>query len=279
VYKKQLKEQSRRFLLSRRALAVPVTYLILFVSLMAIISVTYSFALVKIIARGALLNASIAKQNIQALDDTVRSVAWSSAASKVVYMDDCGGTFHAQPTARHLIINFTDEKTFKVTVFNSSVGKILYELQSSEFNYEGLYLRGDTEVITNKSSFTVTQLYLATGDDAKELTLCYRPSATAASVGTVNGKPLNLIRIYVLNLNSSQNLMLREKFYLKITDVNTTTVLHQYEFNQSISSLAVKAVSDGTLSTVWLPISSDTEGAFVKFEIIVCSIEIQEAEV
>jgi hypothetical protein len=216
---------------------------------------------------------------VQVLDDAVRSVAWSFGASKVVYMDDCGGILQTQPTAKNLVLNFTDEQSFYAIPFNSSVGKASYELEPSEFNYEGLYIRGDGRAIINQSSFTMTQLYVATGDDAKELTLCYRPSATAATIGTSNGKPLNLIRIYILNLNSSQALRLREKFYLKITGINVATVTRQYEFNQSVSSLALKAVFDGTSSTVWLPISSSAEGAFVNLELVVCNIKIQRAEV
>jgi len=279
VYKKHFKKQLRKFLQSKKALAIPVTYLILFASLIVIISVTYSFAVVKISARGALLKASIAKQNMQILDDAVRSVAWSFGASKVVYMDNCGGTFRTEQTAKNLVMNFTDEQSFYDVVFNSSVGKAFYELEPSEFNYEGFYIRGDGRSIINQSSFTLTQLYVATGDDAKELTLCYRPSATAATIGTINGKPLNLIRIYIVNLNSSQTLMLREKFHLKATGVNVTTVTRQYEFNQSVSSLALKAVFDKTTSIVRLPISSNAEGAFVNLELVVSNVRIQKAEV
>lgn len=275
VYKSQL----RKFLQSKKALAIPVTYLILFASLIAIISVTYSFAIVKISARGALLKASVAKQNMQVLDDAVRSVAWSFGASKVVYMDDCGGIFQTEPTAKNLVINFTDGQSFYDVVFNSSVGKAFYKLEPSEFNYEGFYIRGDGRAIINQSSFTLTQLYVATGDDAKELTLCYRPSATVANIGTSNGKPLNLIRIYIVNLNSSQALLLREKFYLKMTGADVTTVTRQYEFNQSASSLALKAVLDETTSIVRLPISSNAEGAFVNLELVVSNIRIQKAEV
>jgi len=264
---------------SKKAFAIPVTYLILFVSLMAIISITYSFAIVKISARGALLKAYVAKQNMQVLDDAVRSVAWSFGASEVVYMDDCGGIFQTEPTAKGLLINFTDEQSFYDIVFNSSVGKVFYELEPSESSYDGLFVRGDDTAIINQSAFTMTQVYFATGDDAKELALCYRPSTTAAPIGTSNGKPLNLIRIHIINLNSSQNLMLREKFYLKVTSVNVTTTTSQYEFNQSVSSLALKAVFDGTLSTVWLPISSNTSGAFVNVEIVVCNVKIQRVEV
>ena len=275
MYKKQL----RKFLQSKKALTIPVTYLILFASLIAIVSLTYSFAVVKISARGALLKASVAKQNMQILDDAVRSVAWSFGASKVVYMDDCGGVLQMEPTAKNIIINFTDEQSFYDVVFSGSVGKAFYKLEPSEFSYDGLFIRGDDRTIINQSSSTMTQLYVITGDNAKELILSYRPSATSAVISTNNGKPQNLIRIYVTNLNSSQSLMLWEKFFLKITSVNTTTITHQYEFNQPVSSLALKTVFDGILNTVWLPILSNAEGAVVNLEIVVCNIRIQRAEV
>jgi len=275
LYKKQL----RKFLQSKKALTIPVTYLILFASLIAIVSLTYSFAVVKISARGALLKASVAKQNMQILDDAVRSVAWSFGASKVVYMDDCGGVLQMEPTAKNIIINFTDEQSFYDVVFSGSVGKAFYKLEPSEFSYDGLFIRGDDRTIINQSSSTMTQLYVITGDNAKELILSYRPSATSAVISTNNGKPQNLIRIYVTNLNSSQSLMLWEKFFLKITSVNTTTITHQYEFNQPVSSLALKTVFDGILNTVWLPILSNAEGAVVNLEIVVCNIRIQRAEV
>jgi hypothetical protein len=272
-------EELMKFLKSKKALAIPVTYLVLFVSLVAVISATYSFAVVKISSRGAQLKASVAKQNMQVLDDAVRSVAWSFGASEVVYMDDCGSVFQTEPVAKSLMINFTDGISFNDIVFNSSVGKIFYEIESSEINNDGLFIRGDESAIINRSVFTITQLYFSTGDDAKELTLCYRPSATAMPMGASNGKPLNLIRIYVINLNSSQSLTLREKFYLKITAVNVSTVTRQCDFNVSVSSLALKAVFDGTTSTVWLPITSNEEGAIVNLEAVVCNVKIQKAEV
>jgi len=273
------KKKLRRFLKSKEALAIPVTYLILFVSLMAIISVTYSFAIVRISARGIMLKVSVAKQNMQAVDDAVRLVAWSQGASSVVYMDDCGSIFQILPKAKSLIINFTDYQIFYDIVFNNSVGKAFYKLESSEFTYDSLFIRGDSRAIINQSSSTMTQLYFSAGNDARELTLSYRPSATATLIGMNDGKPLNLIRIHIINLNSSQNLMLTQKFYLKITAVSHTTIMQQYEFNQSISSLALKTVFDGTSTNVWLPISSNMDGAIVKLEIVVCNIKIQHAGV
>jgi len=279
VSSKPSKRQLKGFLKSKRALAIPVTYLLLFVSLMAIISMTYSFAVVKINSRGALLRASVAKQNMQFLDDAVHSVAWSFSASEVVYMDNCGGIFKTENTAKNLALNFTDEQTFYSVLFNSPVGRMYYKLDDSEFNEDGSYIRGDDRAVINQTAFTMTQLYVMTADDAKQLALSYRPLATAAAIGTSGGKPLNLIRINVINVNSSANLSQQEKFYLKVTSVNVTTTKTRYEFNQSVSSLAIKSAFDGKETTVWLPISSISDGVVVDVEVDVCYITIQRAEV
>jgi hypothetical protein len=272
-------QKQKMFLKSKKALAVPVTYLILFVSLMAVISATYSYAVVRISAGGAILKASVAKQNMQLLDNAVGSVAWSFGASQVVYMDDCGGTFQTEPTAKNLILNFTDEQSFYEILFNSSVGRAFYELEGAENYYDGFFLKGDSKPIINQSAFTATQIYVESNGNAKLLVLCYRSLATVATIGTSDGKPLNLIRINILNLNSSQTLTLREKFYLKVTSLSVTTSIRQYSFDQPISSLALKAVSEGVSGTVWLPISSSAEGAVVNLEVAVCNIQVSRAEV
>jgi hypothetical protein len=240
-----------------------------------VISATYSFAIVKIGSRGALLKASVAKQNMLALDDAVHAVAWNLGASSTVYMDDCGSVFQVSPAAKSLTINFTDNHAFNDVVFNSSIGKAFYTLEPSEANYDALFIRGDKRTIINQSASTVTQLYYSTGSDAEELTLSYRPSATATLIGTDDGKPSNLIRIYIININSSQNLMLTEKFYLKITTVNITTITRQYEFNSSLSSLALKALLNAASSTVQIPIVSGMDGSVVNLEIVVCNVKIQ----
>jgi hypothetical protein len=270
--------KNQSLLRSTKALAIPVTYLILFVSFMAIISVTYSFAVVKINARGSILKASVAKQNMLILDDAVHSVAWGFGASETVYMDDCGGTFQTQTGEKYLVLNLTDEQSFNDVVFNNSLGEVFYELEPSEFNEAGFFIRGDDRPMVNQSTSTMTQLYVTTGQSASQIVLCYRPLATVAVIGSENGKPLNLIRINIINLNSSRNLMLRERVYLRITSLNVTTSTRHYEFNQSISSLALKTDLDGTHSTVRLPISSNPDGAVVELETVVCSVRIQRVE-
>jgi len=271
-----LTKRLRKLVSSRKALAIPVTYLILFASLIAIISVTYGFAIVKISARGALLKASVAKQNMQFLDDAVHSVAWSFGASKTVYMEGCGGTFKTEKAAKSLAINLTDGQTFSSIVFNSSVGKAFYELEASEESQEGIFIRGDGRAIINQSANTMTQLYYARGETTQQLVLSYRPMATALTIGTSNEKPLNLIRIYIISLNSSQTLTLSGSFYLKVSALNVTSTSQLYEFNSPVSSLALKAVSDKAQNTVWLPITSSEEGAFVNLEILVCNVKIQK---
>lgn len=275
MHKKRLK----CLLASNRALAIPATYLILFVSLTAIISLTYSFAIIKIGSRTAALKTSIAKQNMQALDNAITATAWSFGASETVYMEDCGGTFKIEPAAKSLTINITDEQTFSETVFNSPVGKAFYELEPSENYYDGLYVRGDSRTIVNKSAFTLTQLYFGASAKTKELTLCYRPFVTSANIGAENGKPLNLIRVYIISLNASQVLTLKGKFYLKVTTTSVTTTTRQYTFENAISSLSFTAGMDGATTTVRLPVSSSTEGAVVNLEIVICNVEIQRVMV
>jgi hypothetical protein len=255
------------------------TYLILFASLMMIISVTYSLAITQINAGGSLLKASIAKESMQTLDEAIHSVAWKFKASKIIYMDDCGGTFKTQTIGNVLQINVTDNQSLHDTVFNAQVGRTFYELESSTQDNEGFFLKGDEKSIVNKSSSTMTQLYYATGGNSQELVLSYRPSANSAVTEPNQAKPENLIRIYILNLNSSQNLTLTQKFYLKVTSIDVAVTTHQYEFNQSISSLALKSTFNGALDTVWIPISSTDEGALVDVVTMVCNIKIQRSEI
>lgn len=273
------KKQLIKFLGAKKAFALPLTYLILFVSLMAIVTVTYSFAVTKIGARGAVIRASVAQRNMESLDEAVRSVAWSSGASRVLYMDDCGGNFQLQPAAKSLVINFTDQQSFYDIVFNNSIGQASYQLEPSEFDYDGLFIRGDGRAIINLSSHVMTQLHVTTGESSKELILCYRPSTTSITTSSSDGKPQNLIRIYVLNMNPSQTLWLKGSFHLRVTSLGLTTTIRQYEYNESVSSLALEATLDETKNTVWLPILSNAEGAIVTLETVVCDLKIQQVRV
>jgi hypothetical protein len=79
-------------------------------------------------------------------------------------------------------------------------------------------------------------------------------------------------------LNSSQTLALGDSFYLRATASTVTTITNLYEFNSSISTLALKASLDSNQQTVWLPISSNANGAVVQVDLVISSVKIQEAE-
>jgi len=265
----------RRLLYSRKALAIPLTYLILLASMVTVASITYTFAMIKLGNHNSLLRVSVAEQNIEVLDEAVRSVLWGFSSSRTVHMSDCGSIFQTSPTARNLRINLADEDSFNKLVFNSSIGRVLYELEPSSISNDNHYLIGDTVAITNKSSSPMTQMYIVVGENSKELVLSYRPRAIATVTDDSIGRPENLIRVCIINLNSSLNLILREAFYLKVTCLQTRALVNQYEFNQSVLSLSLKADLDGASHTVRLPLSSSEEGATVYLEIVICSIKIE----
>jgi len=272
------KKAPSRFWLSKRGMAIPVTFLILLVSLSFIISLTYSLAVSRINSKSLLLKVSAAKQGMLYLEDSISSVAWSPGSSQVYSFDDYGGKLRVEPEAKSLLINLTDNSFYDI-VFNSSVGRAVYELPSSESQEDNLFLEGDKRVVINQSRFTTTQLYISQGAEYPEITLCYRPLASSAEVGSSGGKPINNVRIYVINLNSSQSLTLQGNFYLEIACLNVTSSSRSYNFSYPINSLLVKVSFDGVTGEVSLPISSNIEGAFVNVEVVTCNIRLQRVGV
>jgi len=273
-----LKKVLSRLWLSKKAIAIPVTFLILFVSLSFVISLTYYFAVSKINARSQLLKVSAAKQGMLYLEDSIASIAWSPGSSHVYSFDDCGGKLRVEPEAKSLLINLTDNAFYDI-VFNSSVGKAVYELPPSELQADNLFLKGDKRVVINQSTSTMTQLYNSQGAEGPETTLCYRPLASSTVTGSNDGKPVNSLRIYIISLNSSQTLTMEGNFYLENTCLNVTSSLRSYNFSYAITSLLVKVDLDGVSGEVSLPISSSAEGALVNVEIVKCDIRLRRPEV
>lgn len=269
------------FTRSRRGLAVPVTYLILFGSLIVLVSVTYGFAVAQINAKGAVLGVAVAKQNMQALDDAIRLVAWNTGAAKTVFMEDCGSLFQVQPNAKNLVLRLTDGGGFSSVFFNGSVGKILYTFSALPENQQGLFIRGDGRTIVGYGASTMAQLYFERNGNVQQLVLCYRPMATALTTCLSNGnseggsKPVNLIRLYVLNVSVPQPLALGGSFKLKVSTANMTSALQVFNFEGAVSSLAIEALSEKAQTTVWLPLESTAEGAVVNLETYICHINIQ----
>jgi hypothetical protein len=271
---KKLENVSSKLFRSKRAVAIPVTLLILVVSLVTIISTTYYFTVTRIGAKATMLQISAAKQSMLQLDDGVGLTAWSSGASETSYFDDCGGEFKSQPYAGRLILNLTVD-SFHDVIFNSSTGKILYELPPSESSLYDFFLRGNSQTIVNQNFATMTQLFTSTGIKGPNITLCYRPLASCATLGSSGGKPLNSLRVYIINLNSSDSISLRGKIYLRTTCVNVVSKIKSYNFTSPVSSLTIHANLNGSDGQVVFPLSSDAEGAIVNLELIVCNIRLR----
>jgi hypothetical protein len=250
----------------------------LFVSLTIIVSVTYYVSVTKIQARGQLLNVSVAKQSMVSFENSIESITWSPSTTSVYHFEDSGGTFKTFPAARSLLVNVTDNMGFFTIVFNSSVGKAVYELPAAEEFIYTLYLRGDKQTIINQNVFTMAQLYLASGASTPELTLTYRPLATMSETGSSQGKPVNTLRIYIINLNKSPNLNTLGEFNIKATCLNVTSTLQTYNFTSPITTLTAKATLDERTDAVVLPVACNFNGAFVKIEILVCNIRLERIQ-
>jgi len=192
-------------------------------------------------------------------------------------MENCGGTLRVSPSQSRLAINITDEKTLNEEVFSSNIGRVFYELEPSELNEAGFFLKGDIRPIVNQSTSTMTQLYFS-ADQANQILLTYRPIVSTTSMGSQDGKPSNLIRLSIVNLNSSQLLAVVDRSALVIKSLSVTTATFRYEVDNSTTSVALKANLDGSDGSIWFPLSTNENGATVTCQVVICKIRIQLLE-
>ena len=268
----------RRFGTLRRshtAIAIPVTFLILFVSMLGVISVTYYFAIERVNAGSQVLKVSMAKQNMNSLDDNVLSVLWQPGSSRTMEFGDCGGKLKVQPLSNSLVINITDNNAVADTIFNASVGRTIYELPYSESADTGLYLKGDSRVIVNQTGSVITQLYIRNGLEHPEILLCYRIVTSSTTSGTESNRTVNNLRIYVVNLNSSQNIGIMGQIPLRISCNNIENTVTTHNISYQPTALTVAASLDGIQGQVSIPISSTTYGAIINVELVVSDVKIE----
>jgi len=260
---------------SRRALAIPATFLILFVSMLGIISITYYFAVEKINTRSTSLKISTAKQDMLSFDETLLPVLWQPGSARTFEFSDSGGEVNVQPSVNTLIINVTDNQNIATTVFNETIGQVMYELPYSETPDTGLFLKGDSRTITNQSGSVITQLYIRSGTEHPEILLRYRPTTSYATVGVENDKAVTNLRIYVVNLNSSETISMFGKVPLKISCVATEITTTTYDLSYEPETLLVTSILDGVSGQVSIPVSSTASGAIINVEMVLCNVTIQ----
>jgi len=261
---------------SRKGTAIPITFLVMFVSLTLLISTTYYFAISRISSKSVLLKVSAAKLSMFSLENSIASVTWSPGSSQIYHFENGEGTLMIAPDDKRLVINITDKDDI---AFNSTIGSIICTLPASSAQNDDFYPKGDSRVMVNQSSSTMTQLHSFRGAESQKITLSYRPLASSAPIASNDGKPVNNVRIYIINLNSSQSFTLQGNFHLKIACVNVTCTTRSYDFLNQITCLTVKCILDDVRGTVSLPISSNEEGAIVNLEIVICNVQLQRTGV
>jgi len=262
---------------SRKAIALPVTFLMLFVSLLILITATYYFSMMRISAKTLALKTTGVQQEMLSLEETANFVTWSPGAYQIYKFGDFGGQLKVMPGAKHLALNITDDSSFYNVFFNSSIGKAYYEVPPSEEIFDDVYLKGDSRLIVNQSSSTMAQLQISKSSERYEIALSYRPLASATVTGSSDGKPANNLRVYIVSLNASESLTRLGSFRLKVSCLRVTSVTRTYNLTSPITRLSIKANLDGVIDDVSLPISSNSQGAVINLETIVCEIKLEDA--
>ena len=268
-----------RFLKSRRALAVPVTYLILFVSTMLLISVTYAFAVQQVNSQKQSFDVVTAKQDMTSLDNDILSVVSQPGSATTLDFRDSGGQLNVQPSSNNLTLIVTDNNGINATVFNGLTGQVVYDLPSSTSPDLGFYLEGDSSTITNQSGSSLSQLYIASGFQGPQIQLGYRPAVTYAAAGTENGQAVTDIRIYIVNLNSSDPFALQGELQLKISCVSTQLTTEIYHVSDPQGNLAITSQLNGFTGSVSIPILSTPAGSIINVEIVTSNISIERGVV
>ena len=260
---------------SRRALAIPATFMILFVSLLGVVSITYYFAVEKVNTRSAALKISTAKQDMLSFEETLHSTMWQPGSARTFEFADSGGKVSVEPSANTLSINVTDYNQVDATIFNEAIGQVFYQLSYSQTPDTGLFLKGDSRTIVNKSGSLITQLYVRRGSAHSEILLRYRPTVSYTTAGVENDKAVTNLRIYVVNLNASEAISLFGKVPLKMACVTTQITTVTYDLAYDPETLLVTSILDGAVGRVSIPISSAASGAIINIEMVLCNVTIE----
>jgi hypothetical protein len=275
MLKDKQKTKFTKLRLNKRALAIPVTFMILFVSMLGVISITYYLAVEKVNTRSTTLKVATAKQDMLSLDDSVMQVLGQPGSARTFVFEDSDGQLNVQPDANNLSINVTDGGDISATVFNETTGQVSYVLPYSGSPDTGLFLKGDSRTIVSQSGSVMTQLYIARGAEHPEILLRYRPTVSYTTAGTENGKTVNNIRVYIVNLNSSDSIALYGKLPLKISCVATQITTTTFDVSYEPESLTITSDLDATTGQVTIPVSSTASGAIINVETVLCSVRIQ----
>jgi hypothetical protein len=275
--KNQLRGLFENLRFSKRGLAIPMTFLILFVSTLGLISVTYFFAIEKVNSQSQTIKIVTAKQDLLSLDRNIMSVVWQPGAARSVDISDSGGKISVQPLSGSLSLSLSDKQGLNQTVFNQITGQVVYELPYSGSAETGLYLKGDSRTITNQSGSLSTQLCIQNGAEHPEIQLRYRPVISYATAGADEDRTINNLRIYVINMNGSDSFSLYGKIPLRISCESTKITSKNYQVSYPIDSLTVTSVINNVTGQTFIPISSTSKGAIINVEVVQSNVLLERS--
>ena len=264
----------KRLVRSKAALALPVTFLILFVSTLGIISVTYYFSVEKISSQTQVFQVSTAKQSFVSLNNVILSTLGQPGSSASFVMPDCGGVTNIEPTNNTLTISINDTVSLNETIFNASIGQVTYDLPCADSVDSGFYLAGDSNTITNQSGSSLSQLYIPNNLMTPEIQLSYRLAVSYATGETENGQAVTDIRIYIVNLNSSDAIALGGALPLQISCTGTQLTTQTYQVSYQPQSLTITSQLNGVEGSVSVPIASTSQGSIINVETVISNISI-----
>jgi hypothetical protein len=102
----------------------------------------------------------------------------------------------------------------------------------------------------------------------------YRPAVTYAAAGIESGQAVTDVRIYIVNLNSSDPFALQGELPLTISCVSTQLTTETYQVSDQPENLAITSQLNGFTGSVSVPISSTP--AIINVEIVISNISIEE---
>jgi hypothetical protein len=265
----------RKLMHSRLAVALPVTFLILFITSLGLVSATYYFSIQKIGSESQIIKITAAKADFISLNDKILSTIWNPGSSSTINIKDSGGLTRIQPDSNQLLISVDDASSIHEEIFASSIGKVIYELPYSVTSQAGVFLEGDSRPIVNQTGSTQSQMSIVRGVEHPEIHLSYRPVVCYSAAGLENGKQLNNIRIYVINLNSSTSIDSQGELPLRVECLDAQLTTKSYEFSSQPPNLTITASKEDSVGTVVIPLSSNAQGAIVNIELVVVNVAIE----
>ena len=90
-----------------------------------------------------------------------------------------------------------------------------------------------------------------------------------------NGQAVNDIRIYIVNLNSSDPISLGGELPLQISCTNTQLTTETSQVTNQPENLTITSQLNGADGSVSVPISSTAEGAIINIETVISNVSIQ----